>query len=100
MPESYRSHHAGGGLGDGLPKSLLKCGSGMGYTFFKKKSTKIVEVHCGYFAAARIVMFGHGVSETLEGIEAILLVSTWTLLVLRIVVQEAVRCIFSFFVNA
>ena len=58
---------------------------------------RVLRVLCGYFAQEPRVMFENNVSEPMVLIPAILPGSNWSVLLLRNVMQDAMRCVFLIF---
>ena len=85
------SHDLGGGLsechGEG---STMWCGNGpLCFDF----AQRVLRVLCGYFAQEPRVMFENNVSEPMVLILSILPGSNWSVLLLRSVMQDAMRCV-------
>ena len=53
----------------------------------------------GYFARERLLSFENNVSEPMSTITALFLGSQWSVLLSRIVTQDAMRCVFSDFLE-
>ena len=53
----------------------------------------------GYFAHERLLSFENNVSEPMSTITALFLGSQWSVLLSRIVTQDAMRCVFSVFLE-
>ena len=85
------SHYLGGGLskchGEG---STMWCGNvPLCFDF----AQRVLRVLCGYFAQEPRVVFENNVSEPIVLILSILPGSNWSVLLLRNVMQDAMRCV-------
>ena len=92
------SHYSGGGLSECHGEGSTQCGVEMGHCILTFAQI-VLRVLCGYFAHEPRVMFENNVSEPMVLITAILPGSNWSVLLLRNVMQDAMRCVFKIFVE-